>query len=218
MGDCRQGEMAEQLHPFPDHRPQTGQVETLETISNQRAGTYQPEGLGGPFEKEMGGTPPCTLNPHSGEIAHLAPLRADNEEQEFHDLLGDTRFRTLRQRCLVLEQMIKRELPIPWRECHVRELLNRLRAQEVTPHKLQLCWDTSWGICPFFLRAMSSGKKGDPCSPFFQSPDDFFGWNLGFPGWLYHCKSESCLNGLLFLEKPVFFLHCQKPKFLGEPT
>ena len=73
------------------------------------------------------------LIPHAGEIAHLAPLRRDNEEQEFHDLLGDTRFRTLRQRCLVLEQMLKWELPIPWKESNVRELLNRLRAQEVTP-------------------------------------------------------------------------------------
>ena len=36
------------------------------------------------------------LIPHAGEISHLAPLRGDNEEQEFHDLLGDTRFRTLR--------------------------------------------------------------------------------------------------------------------------
>ena len=53
------------------------------------------------------------LIPHAGEIPHLAPLRGDNEELEFHDLLGDTRFRTLRQRCLVLEQMLKWDLPIP---------------------------------------------------------------------------------------------------------
>ena len=33
-------------------------------------------------------------------------------------------------------------LPIPWQETHVRQLLNDLRSQEVTPHKLQLCWDT----------------------------------------------------------------------------
>ena len=126
------------FHPCSDYRPQTGQVETLEAISNQRVGTYQPEGLGGPFEEEMGGTPPGAFNPpHWGD----RPPR-DNEEQEFHDLLGDTRFRTLRQRCLVLEQMLKWDLPIPWKESNVRELLNRLRAQEVTPHKLQLCWDT----------------------------------------------------------------------------
>ena len=65
------------------------------------------------------------LIPHAGEIAHLAPLRGDNEEQEFHDLLGDTRFRTLRQRCLVLEHMLKWDLPIPWKESNVRELLIR---------------------------------------------------------------------------------------------
>ncbi len=54
------------------------------------------------------------LIPHAAVIPHLAPLRGDNEAQEFHDLLGDTRFRTLRQCCLVLEQMIKWGLPIPW--------------------------------------------------------------------------------------------------------
>ena len=82
------------------------------------------------------------LIPHAGDIPHLAPLRGDHEEQEFHDLLGDTRFRTLRQRCLVLEQMCKWGVPIPWKESDVRDFLNRLRSQEVTPHKLQLCWDT----------------------------------------------------------------------------
>ena len=82
------------------------------------------------------------LIPHAAVIPHLAPLQGDNETQEFFDLLGDTRFRTLRQRCLVLEQMMKWGLPIPWQETHVRHLLNDLRSQEVTPHKLQLCWDT----------------------------------------------------------------------------
>ena len=81
------------------------------------------------------------LIPYASGIPHLAPLRGDNETQEFFDLLGDTRF-TLRQRCLVLEQMVKWGLPIPWQETHVRQLLNDLRSQEVTPHKLQLCWDT----------------------------------------------------------------------------
>ena len=108
----------------------------------------------------MGGTPIGTSNPHAGEIAHLAPLRGDNEEQEFHDLLGDTRFRTLRQRCLVLEQMLKWDLPIPWKESNVRELLNRLRAQEVTPHKLQLCWDTlRWFAKKFGLLAVQEEHR-----------------------------------------------------------
>ena len=98
--------------------------------------------------------------PHAGEIPHLAPLRGDNEELEFHDLLGDTRFRTLRQRCLVLEQMLKWDLPIPWKESNIRELLNRLRAQEVTPHKLQLCWDTlRWFAKKFGLLAVQEEHR-----------------------------------------------------------
>ena len=100
------------------------------------------------------------LIPHAGEILHLAPLRGDNEELEFHDLLGDTRFRTLRQRCLVLEQMLKWDLPIPWKESNIRELLNRLRAQEVTPHKLQLCWDTlRWFAKKFGLLAVQEEHR-----------------------------------------------------------
>ena len=54
-----------------DDGPQTGQVETLEAISYQRVGAYQPEGLGGPLEKEMGGTPIGAPNPPSG--GDLAP-------------------------------------------------------------------------------------------------------------------------------------------------
>ena len=100
------------------------------------------------------------LIPHAGDIPHLAPLRGDNEELEFHDLLGDTRFRTLRQRCLVLEQMLKWDLPIPWKESNVRELLNRLRTQEVTPHKLQLCWDTlRWFAKKFGLLAVQEEHR-----------------------------------------------------------
>ena len=54
------------------------------------------------------------------------PLSGETmRKQEFHDLLGDTRFRTLRQRCLVLEHMLKWDLPIPWKESNVRELLIR---------------------------------------------------------------------------------------------
>ena len=153
MGDRGQRTMAEQFHSCSDHRPQAGQVETLEAISS--------EGLGRSPEKEMGGTPILAhLIPHAGEIPHLAPLRGDNEELEFHDLLGDTRFRTLRQRCLVLEQMLKWDLPIPWKESNIRELLNRLRAQEVTPHKLQLCWDTlRWFAKKFGLLAVQEEHR-----------------------------------------------------------
>ena len=63
MGDRGQRTMAEQFHSCSDHRPQAGQVETLEAISYQRAGAYQSEGLGRSPEKEMGGTPTGTLDP-----------------------------------------------------------------------------------------------------------------------------------------------------------
>ena len=45
-------------------------------------------------------------------------------------------------------------------ECHVRELLNRLRTQEVTPHKLQLCWDTlRWFAKKFRLLAVQEEHR-----------------------------------------------------------
>jgi len=98
------------------------------------------------------------LIPHSDKIAHLAPLGGTMRNRS--STCWVIRFRTLRQRCLVLEQMIKWELPIPWRECHVRELLNRLRAQEVTPHKLQLCWDTlRWFAKKFGLLAVQEEHR-----------------------------------------------------------
>ena len=68
MGDCGQRAMAEQFHPCSDYRPQTGQVETLEAISNQRVGTHQPEGLGGPFEEEMAERLLAHLIPHAGRL------------------------------------------------------------------------------------------------------------------------------------------------------
>jgi len=56
--------------------------------------------------------------------------------------------------------MLKWDLPIPWKESNVRELLNRLRAQEVTPHKLQLCWDTlRWFAKKFGLLAVQEEHR-----------------------------------------------------------
>ena len=100
-------------------------METLKTISHQRVGPINQKVLEGHLRRKWAERLLAHLIPHAGEIAHLAPLRGDNEEQEFHDLLGDTRFRTLRQRCLVLEHMLKWDLPIPWKESNVRELLIR---------------------------------------------------------------------------------------------
>ena len=131
--------MGQELYPLSNHESPTGQMETLETFQDKGSRAYQPEGPGESSVQEVGRE---TALPPPAVIPHLAPLQGDNEPQEFFDLLGDTRFRTLRQRCLVIEQMMKWGLPIPWQETHVRHLLNDLRSQEVTPHKLQLCWDT----------------------------------------------------------------------------
>ena len=57
--------------------------------------------------------------------------------------LGDSRFRTLRQHCLVYESLRKRGFTvIPWQERHVRSLLNQLAEEEVTPCKLRQVWNT----------------------------------------------------------------------------
>ena len=55
----------------------TGEVETLETISHQRAGTDQPEGPGGPLEEEMGGTPIGTFNPPCWGYRTPCPLSGE---------------------------------------------------------------------------------------------------------------------------------------------
>lgn len=63
--------------------------------------------------------------------------------QEFLDLLGDTRFRTLRIQCLCLEGLQRLGFTkIPWKEPDARKLLNTLPDREVTPHKLQSTWNT----------------------------------------------------------------------------
>ena len=157
MGDRGQRTMAEQFHSCSDYRPQAGQVEPSRI---KELGPINQKVLEGHLRRKWAERLLAHLIPHAGEIPHLAPLRGDNEELEFHDLLGDTRFRTLRQRCLVLEQMLKWDLPIPWKESNVRELLNRLRAQEVTPHKLQLCWDTlRWFAKKFGLLAVQEEHR-----------------------------------------------------------
>ena len=62
--------------------------------------------------------------------------------------------------CLGTDAQMGRDLPILWKESNVRELLNRLRAQEVTPHKLQLCWDTlRWFAKKFGLLAVQEEHR-----------------------------------------------------------
>ena len=56
---------------------------------------------------------------------------------ELKHLLGDARFRSIRQ------HLRKRGfVAIPWRESVVRALLNRLQADEISPYKLQQIWQT----------------------------------------------------------------------------
>lgn len=83
------------------------------------------------------------LAPFAQKIPSMAAVRGPNQDREFLDLLGDTRFRTLRIYCLGLENLHKLGFTnIPWTESDVRDLLNILRDQETTPHKIQRVWDT----------------------------------------------------------------------------
>eukprot|EP00435_Cladocopium_sp_Y103_P021864 s134_g5.t1 len=83
------------------------------------------------------------LAPHAHAIPFMQAVGDANQDQEFLDLLGDTRFRTVRIHCLCLEGLQRLGFThVPWQEKDVRTLLNTLREQEVTPHKLQSIWNT----------------------------------------------------------------------------
>ena len=83
------------------------------------------------------------LLPFAKDIPYLNAVHGDNVHQEYLDLLGDTRFRTLRIHCLCFESIQKLGFnTIPWKESDIRSLLNTLRDQEITPHKLQGIWNT----------------------------------------------------------------------------
>ena len=80
--------------------------------------------------------------PYAEHVPHMAAILGPSFRQEGH-LLGDARFRTLRQHCLAYEGLRKRGFTaIPWREVDVRNLLNNLATAEVTPYKLQQVWNT----------------------------------------------------------------------------
>lgn len=61
-------------------------------------------------------------------------------------------------RCLALENLRTVGFTsIPWTEKDVRDLLNHLRTQEITPHKLQGIWDTlRWFSSTFGLLEVDS--------------------------------------------------------------
>ena len=83
------------------------------------------------------------LRPLCGAHCIHAGHPGEDFRKEALDLLGDSRFRTLRQHCLVYESLRKRGFTvIPWQERHVRSLLNQLADEEVTPCKLRQVWNT----------------------------------------------------------------------------
>ena len=98
------------------------------------------------------------LAPYADQIPYMPTIEGDNVMEEYIDLLGDTRFRTLRIRCLALESLQKMGFTsIPWSEQNVRDLLTHLRTQEITPHKLQGIWDPLlWFSSTFGLLELDS--------------------------------------------------------------
>lgn len=101
------------------------------------------------------------LEPYANEVPYMRAIGTGNLNQEYLDLLGDTRFRTLRIHCLCLENLRKLGFTnIPWTEGDVRNLLNTLRTQEVTPHKLQSIWNTlRWFSAKFGLLNLDSVER-----------------------------------------------------------
>ena len=83
------------------------------------------------------------LAPFADKIPNMASVMSPHQEREWLDLLGDTRFRTLRIHCLALENLHTTGFTqIPWTESDVREHLNRMRVEEASPHKIQRAWET----------------------------------------------------------------------------
>lgn len=83
------------------------------------------------------------LAPFADKIPNMSSVMSPNQEREWLDLLGDTRFRTLRIHCLALENLQTTGFAqIPWTESDVREHLNRMRVEEASPHKIQQVWET----------------------------------------------------------------------------
>jgi len=91
--------------------------------------------------------------PFAKDIPYMKAVQGENTHQEYLDLLGDTRFRTLRIHCLCFENIQKLCFnSIPWKEGDIRGLLNTLWDQEITPHKLQSTWNTfRWFSAKFGL-------------------------------------------------------------------
>ena len=80
----------------------------------------------------------------AAKITYMANvMHMPNPVQEYMDLFGDARFRTVRLHCLRLESILKlASFQIPWTEIHVRSMLNERKAAGDAANKLQAFWDT----------------------------------------------------------------------------
>ena len=116
--------------------------------------------------------------PYAEHLPNLEAVMRDSDfRMELKHLLGDARFRSIRQHCLVYENLRKRGFAaIFWRESDVRALLNRLQADEISPYKLQQIWQIfgSWnptfGSLAFFFP-----ESGFRFPPVFWVPGGVFG-------------------------------------------
>ena len=73
--------------------------------------------------------------------------------REWRDLLGDTRYGSLRAHCSAFEAILKVDRAfIPWNHQKIAALLNILREEESTPQKVQRLWKSiKWGSDAFGL-------------------------------------------------------------------
>ena len=111
----------------------------LEARENQQNGTHDSASTRTPYAERL----LAHFAPFAEHIAYMQDILGEDFRKEALDLLGDSRFRTLRQHCLVYESLRKRGFTvIPWQERHVRSLLNQLADEEVTPCKLRQVWNT----------------------------------------------------------------------------
>ena len=80
----------------------------------------------------------------AAQILYMANVMdMPNPIQEYMDLFGDARFRTIRLHCLRLEGILKlKTFKIPWTEVHVRSLMNARKDEGDSANKIQALWDT----------------------------------------------------------------------------
>ena len=81
------------------------------------------------------------ITPFANDIPRLRPIQGPDTFQEYLDLLGDTRFRTLRIHCLGLKELQRNGIHPDLRTRRQFEpCCNKLRDIEATPHKIQWIW------------------------------------------------------------------------------